>query len=345
MSTSEAWTRDTIISANNATDHECGNLVRVEYSELASWIDFLTRDVIAILGIFGNVIIIIVRLQMRLRNTFNRLLVALAFFDIFTLVVFLTISICKTTNTFRLFFPYFIWPMGNFATRGSVFLTVIIAYERFMAVLHPLSFNRGKRYRAVKYVTFVIIIDIIITVTKFFEFEPDNCNGIRFTKLYFNQIYSMYNIVIYALLAPFNISVLIYMYAKIYCEIKDSHETQERHSCNENLGSTRSREAMRKRESKQAGIFAGVVVTFIICRIPDVFVTIAGIMKYNSTAEPPFGFLIAIKIRNICIILNSAINIVIYTWVSKQFRDDFKATFLKLFTCTRIPPQDPELYS
>ena len=84
MSTSEAWTRDTIISANNATDHECGNLVRVEYSELASWIDFLTRDVIAILGIFGNVIIIIVRLQMRLRNTFNRLLVALAFFDIFT---------------------------------------------------------------------------------------------------------------------------------------------------------------------------------------------------------------------------------------------------------------------
>ena len=348
MSMGEAWTRDAEIVTNNVTDLKCGSPVRVEYEELASWVDFFTRDMITILGIFGNAIIIMIRMQMHLRNTFNKLLVALAFFDNFTLIIYLAISICKTAKMFRFVFPYFIWPLGNFAVRGSCFMTVVIAYERFMAVRHPLNFNRGKKYRVVRYVTFVIILDIILSVPKFLEVEPDDCNGIRFTKLYVNKIYSMYNIVLYALMPQFNISVLIYLYAKIYCDIKDSHVTQERHSItcsNASGGSTRSRESMRKKERKQAGIFAGVVFTFIVCRIPDVFVTIVGIIKYNSSTEPPLWFLITLKIRNTCIVLNSALNIVIYTWVSKQFRDDFKAAFFKFFTRTSTPPQDPDLYN
>ena len=346
MSASEAWwSREDKNLTYNITNCK---LLRMEYEELSPWVDFLTRDVTAVLGIIGNAIIIMVRMHMRLRNTFNKLLVALAFFDNLTLVIFLASSICKTANMFRFIFPYFIWPLGNFAVRGSVFMTVVIAYERFMAVRHPLTFNRGQRYRAMRYVTSVIVIDIILSVSKFFEFEPNDCNGISFTKLYVNKIYSMYNVVLYALLPPINISVLIYMYAKMYCDIKDSNVTQERHrfSCsNVSLGSARSRETMRKKESKQAGIFGGVVFTFILCRIPDVFVTIVGIIKYNNTSEPPLWFLIALKIRNICIILNSACNIVIYTWVSKRFRGDFQATFVKLFTFTRTPAQDPDLYS
>ena len=347
MSSSEALSRVAKNVTNNVTDFKCGGSVREEYEELSSWVDF-TRDMIAVLGIFGNAIIIVIRMQMHLRNTFNKLLVALAFFDNFTLVIFIAISICKRANMFHFIFAYFLWPLGNFAVRGSVLMTVVIAYERYMAVRHPLNFNRGQRYRAVRYVTFVIIIDIIFSVPKFFELEPDDCNGIKFTQLYYNEIYSIYNIVLYAFPAPITISVLIYLYSKIYCDIKDSYVTRERHSTrcsSDSLGSTRSRETMRKKESKQAGIFAGVVILFIFSRIPDVFVSIAGIIKYNSTSEPPFWFLIAIKIRNICLILNSSLNVVIYTWVSKQFRDDFKATFLKFFTCARRPPQDPDLYS
>ena len=348
MSTRAAWSRYAEIVTNNVTSFECHSPGRGEYEELESWVDLFTRDIIAVFGIFGNTIIIMIRMQMHLRNTFNKLLAALAFFDIFTLVIFLAISICKTSKMFHIMYPYFIWPLGNIAVRGSVFMTVVIAYERFMAVRHPLNFNRGKRYRAVRYVTFVIIIDIIINVPKFFEFEPDDCNGIRFTKLYVNKIYSMYNIVLYTLLPPFNIAMLIYLYAKIYCDIKESHVTHARHSVGDSIashGSARSRETLRKKESKQAGIFAGVVITFIVCRIPDVFVTIVGIIKYNSSTDPPLWFLITLKIRDMTIILNSALNIVVYTCVSKQFREDFKAAFFRFFTCTTTPPQDPDLYN
>ena len=338
MSTSAAWSRYAKIVTNNVTNLDCGNSATVEYEEWSSWVDLFTRDIIAVLGIFGNAIIIMVRIQMHWRNTFNKLLVALAFFDIFTLVIFLAVTICKTSKMFHIIFPYFIWPFGNIAARGSVFMTVVIAYERFMAVRHPLSFNMGQRYRAVRYVTVVIIVDIILNVPKFFEFEPDDCNGIRFTEMYVNQIYSTYNIVLSAVVPPVYISVLIYLYAKIYRDIKESHLTQARQTSQDRLGGATSRETTRKKESKQAGIFAGVVMSFIISRIPDVFVTIFQIIKSNSTTEPPLWFLIIFKIRDICFILHSALNIVIYTCVSKQFRNDLRAAFFKFINCsTKMP--------
>ena len=168
MSTSAAWSRYAKIVTNNITN-ECGSSMRVEYEEgvwvYTAWLDLFTRDMISVLGILGNAIIIMILMQRHLRNTFNKLLVALAFFDTFTLVMFLTVSICKTTNMFHIMFPYFIWPLGNIAVRGSIFMTVIIAYERFMAVRHPLNFNRGQRYRAMRYVIFVIIIDVTFHIS------------------------------------------------------------------------------------------------------------------------------------------------------------------------------------
>ena len=315
---------------NNVTNLECGSSARIEYDEWPSWVDLFSRDIIAVLGIFGNAAIIMIRMQMHLRNTFNKLLVALAVLDTFVLIMFLAVTICKNSKTFHIMFPYFIWPIGNIVTRGSVFMTVVIAYERYMAVRHPLSFNIGRRYRSVRYVTFVIVISIILSVPKFFEFEQDDCNGVRFTEMYSNKVYTTYNIVLYALLPPINISVLTYLYVKIYLDIKESHLTQARQTSQDCLGSAISRETMRKRESKQAGIFAGVVITFIVCRIPDVFVTLVQIINSNnSKTEPPLWFLIVFKIRDICFILNSSLNIVVYTCVSRQFREDLRATFMR----------------
>ena len=92
---------------------------------------------------------------------------------------------------------------------------------------------------------------------------------------------------------------------------------------------------MRKKESKQASIFAWVVITFILCRFPDIFVTIVQIIKSKSGTEPPIWFQIAFRIRDICYVLNSALNAVIYTCVSKQFRNDLKGAFLRLIICRK----------
>ena len=308
-----------------------------EYELLTSWVDLFTRDTIAVLGIFGNIIIIMICVQRHMRNTFNKLLVALAFFDILTLTVSLVVSCMKTSkNIFRIAFPYIIWPLVHFAANASVLMTIVIAYERFIAVRHPLTYKKGRRYRVLRYVSFVIIIAFIFNVTKFFEYEPDDCNGIKFTNLYTNNVYLVYNIVIYRLLITTIVPslVLIYLYSKIYYGIKESHQMQA--TCSQRSGSVVSafetNEAVKRKESKQAGIFAGVVITFLICNVPDVFVKIVHITKYiQPTTDTSLWFLIALKIRDFCIMFNSAINILIYTCISDQFRKEFKRAFQKSY--------------
>ena len=321
-----------------------------EYGQLTSWVDLFTRDTVAFMGIIGNVMIILVRMQRHMRNTFNKLLVALAFFDTLTLLVSPLVSCMKMwKNVFRVAFPYIIWPLGHFSITSSVLMTVVIAYERFIAVRHPLNYKKGQGYRVTRYVSCVTATSIIFSATKFFEYTPDDCNGIRFTKLYTNDIYLVYNIVIYKLLLTTFIPslILLYLYAKIYHDIKASHTMQAACSIRSRNGRENSikgdinrdgSEAVRRKEGKQARIFAGVVITFFACNVPDVFVKIVHIVKYiQSPSEPPLWFLVALKIRDFCIILNSAINIVIYTCLSKQFRKEFRATIHKCIRCSSGP--------
>ena len=328
MSTSAAWSERAIVKTTNGTSLECNSPVRKEHEALASWVDLFTRDVIAILGILGNIVLIKIRMQKHLRNTFNKLLIALAIFDISTLAIFLIISFLKNSKEiFHILFPYLLWPFVHIAANGSTIMTVVIAYERFMALRKPLHFmSEYQRHRVITYVTFVTITDTIINIPKFFEYEPTDCNGIRYTKFYTNKIYSVYNIVLHKLLlSAFIILVLIYMYASIYRSIKQSNMTGTRHSVR---GAASSEESMRKKESKQARIFSGVVIACLVCHISDVFVTIAQIIQYiQDTTDPPLWYLIALKIRDMLVILNSAINIVIYTCLSKQFRGEFKTMF------------------
>ena len=61
--------------------------------------------------------------------------------------------------------------------------------------------------------------------------------------------------------------------------------------------------------------------------------------------EPPIWLLITVKVRDFCFILNSAINIVIYTSLSQEFRSELRSAFNKFLRGTyiftgrpRVPP-------
>ena len=76
---------------NNTT--VCDSVGRaLEDYEMESWIPLL-KDVVSVLGIAGNVVLSVVRMQGHLRNrAFNRLLVTLAVFDSLTLATALMYS-------------------------------------------------------------------------------------------------------------------------------------------------------------------------------------------------------------------------------------------------------------
>ena len=317
---------------DNLTEPECptSSKVALEYRINSSWAFLLSKDVVAVLGILGNGATAVILMQRHMRNTFNKLLVALAIFDTILLVTNLAYSfVWPSKKAFMIAYPYVLWPMRCFAITSSTFTTVLITSERFMAVCHPLRYKQNRHHRVLKYISAVAILAMVFTASKFFEYEPNNCTVIQVTRLYKNTIYIIYNAVIYKVIVTELIPgiVLVILYVKIFQAIKASHLMQRRCSVTD----SEVNETMRKMENKQAGVYAGIVVKFLICNIPDAFVKIWYIINtMKRTGDPPKWFLLTIYVRNFFITLNSAVNSLIYTCLSKKFRNEVRRVLCRL---------------
>lgn len=72
-------------------------------------------------------------------------------------------------------FPYLLYPFTQIAITGSIFMTVAIALERFIAVHYPINYSQAMHEanaltkRIVKYVSAVTFLSVIFTITRFFE--------------------------------------------------------------------------------------------------------------------------------------------------------------------------------
>ena len=324
----------------NFTDAECPSSAKValEFLYLNSSCSFFTAfllsiDSVAVLGILGNIATAVILMQRHMRNKFNQLLVALAFFDSILLLTILAYSIvCVSKEACMIGFPYILWPMRCFAIISSTFMTVVIAAERFMAVCHPLKYNKpNKHHHVLKYISAVTILALIFTTPKFLEYEPDDCKVIRVTKLYRNNVYIIYNTIIYKLMVTGLIPglILVFLYVKIFKAIKASHLMQRR--CSSASGDNHVNETMRRIENRRARIYAGVVIIFLICYTPDLSLMILYIMiTVKSIAEPPHWFPMVVILRTFFTNINSAINFLIYTCLSKKFRKEIRRVLARL---------------
>eukprot|EP00094_Tigriopus_californicus_P004760 TCALIF_04580-PA protein Name:"Similar to FR FMRFamide receptor (Drosophila melanogaster)" AED:0.19 eAED:0.19 QI:25/0/0.5/0.5/1/1/2/0/244 len=114
-----------------------------------------------------------------MRNSFNFLLIALFFMDSCYLVGSITEAIRKSFNaatSLHLYmFPYFLYPCLSIAMTCSVFMTVAVALERYIAVHYPIDYSQAInspeacRRRLFKYVIPVVIMAVFVNAPKFFE--------------------------------------------------------------------------------------------------------------------------------------------------------------------------------
>ena len=193
------------------------------------WIDLFTRDVIASLGIIGNILISVVLAQKRMRSTFNKLRVALAISDTVMLVTCIAAPGLKYfgADILGAAYPFLLWPLRNFAMTTSVFLTVSIALERLLAINDPLNYDSNRRHGCTKYVSSAAVVAALLSIHLFFEVEPTPCdNGlpglflgsVKTTEVFDDVIFTIYNTVLLKLLITglIPIVMLISLYATIY---------------------------------------------------------------------------------------------------------------------------------
>ena len=106
----------------------------------------IVQVAVAVLGIAGNVAMSVI-ISCKMRSTFNLLVVTLGCFDstyLFKLILeTLRLSFKSASRTQIVLTPHVVYPLKKVASTASVFLTVAIAMERFMAISKPLSAYRG----------------------------------------------------------------------------------------------------------------------------------------------------------------------------------------------------------
>ena len=296
------------------------------------WIDTFTQDVVTGIGIVGNILICVILVQKKVRrNTFNQLRVALALFDIAMLItMFLTFALFRSAkDILQAVYPVLLWPLMSFSMTISVFMTVAIAWERYGAINNPYTYKSYQEYRAIQYVSSLIVATLILNIGKFFEFQPTQCienTGItgvlKIGPIFQNHVYAIYNLVIFRILLGgiIPVTLLICLYTKIFLKIRE-------HKLNMASQNATVKKKMMK-EQRMAVMFAGVVIALLVCLIPGLLLAIKVLVDGGKAKNMEYYETVNI-VRMVFYTLNSAINIFIYTCLDKTFRRELK----KFFKC------------
>ena len=151
----------------------------MHFQDYKWWVETIGNLCCGAIGIFLNSITIHVFSSPSLRkNFFNRLLICLAIFD--TLYISCEISevFRHRHNTFlqQSIFVNFVYPIRNVFMFSSVYMTLVLAFERFQAITNPMKFRiRGVRtsmnQELCTHVLPGVIFAVIYYLPKFFELE------------------------------------------------------------------------------------------------------------------------------------------------------------------------------
>ena len=289
-------------------------------------------NITGLLGLLGNVLSIVILSRPQMKSSVNCILMGLASFDtvlIITSILMFGFPAVYTYTQHSLFrfyffeiFPYItpiIYPVGMIAQTGSVYLTLAVSMERYVAVCLPLrarsmcTFGRARRL-VFGVGMFALLYNLprfweVTWRTKFYEEVGDNVTDVvstpmrddpTYISVYITWLYIiMMNFLPFVSLAAFNL--LIY--------------NQVRRANSERAQLTR----LQQKEIGLATMLMVVVVVFFVCNVLALVVNILEVMSINIIALN--------NISNMLITLNSSVNFIIYC----IFGDKFKRIFCKIF--------------
>ncbi|XP_034250339.1 FMRFamide receptor-like [Thrips palmi] len=288
--------------------------------------------VVGLLGILGNIVSMIILSRPQMRSSINYILIGLARCDtvlIVTSILLFGLPAIHAYTGYLYTYQYYVYPhiapvvypISLIAQTISVYLTVTVTFERFVAVCHPLQARSYCTYgRARIYVLLTIVFSVLYNASRFFEVHCCEMaldkktkkqayfarpTTLRQNSLYINlYINGMYLVFIY--MVPF--TMLAVLNAAIYRQIRRANAERQRLS------------RLQKKEIGLATMLLCVVMVFFMCNI---LALVANVMEaFNGVILDPL-----IKTSNLLVTINSSVNFVIYV----IYGEKFKRLFLKLF--------------
>jgi len=330
-----------------------------EYKNLRTTAAFIIEGVLlpilATFGIVGNLLCVWTfnKKDVELKPSFANLLKCLSIFDtVFLVCILLQYSLPTLSEEYYIWvLPYitpYTLPIIHISLTGSVYSVVAVAVERFITVCFP--FQQCQMWNGLGYIIPIILFSILYNLVKFFEIETiyltheewvtyDNGTNISTTIIYpwlnatnlrRDPAYSEYvvfvlNFIVMGLLPVLLLSGLNFL---IYRSISRATATHN------NISSA------HRRDNTMARLLMAIVIVFLSCHSTKIIVNFyeaLQMVRFGTLSEHPGWIMLLVKVNHLLLTINSAINIVIYSYKDFKFRSVLFSAFRrkKSFTSFR----------
>ncbi|KAI0229639.1 FMRFamide receptor, partial [Lamellibrachia satsuma] len=298
----------------------------------------ITGNIIAALGVFGNLLSIVVLANPRMTSSTSYYLIMLSIFDsivLISLVLFMALPIIyfatgQLEGYYRIY-PYlhpYAYPTALIAQTCSIYLTVGFTVERFIAVCHPLrATEMCNTSRAKKSILTIFLCSIIYNIPRMLEYRVvvtrnvlTNVTEAMYVQTQlganpmFRHVYFIYMHMCVMLIIPFLLLAVLNL--QLCRAVKRSQNIAGKVTNSQ------------RRENNLTMMVISVVAVFLICQVPSIIDNIfMATLPSDVLNTPPFVKLTCIS--SLMVITNSAVNFVLYCVFGQKFRGVFVHIFCR----------------
>ena len=345
--------------------HEISDHQIETYSDFSWWLEGFGAVLIGSCGTILNTTSIIVLLGSALRASFfNWLLACLALFDNLFLLNGILEALRNHLGSVPLHdyvFVMFLFPFRSVVLCCSMYMTVILALERYIALVRPTlhqphqggpdtfgTYFRCHFMRLIKYVGPVVFLSSVYYLPRWMELqvvETDVCSHsskryncsrqheVKTTKLRQNNEYVLWYLNISNLIVTAIIPLLSLMYLNFNIYVKFKQYLQRQPSLRpETNASSDMQLKVRKREKdmvQQTMILFVIVILFGLSHVLRIALNIEEFISLEDSNNArangcdwiKFWTYLASPISHVLLLINSSINFFIYCFFNPSFRD------------------------
>lgn len=292
--------------------------------------------IICLVGIVGIILTVIVLSHKNMSTSTNCYLISLAITDLcfllFAGIKFVELSLSlKGTYLYMTIGNYMHIFLDTFLL-ASVWLTVMLAVERYIAICHPM---RAMSICTVKRARFIIagifLFSLVWRMPNFFRYKiitfKEQCLHedvvyYQHTELGKNEMFrKVYAWVVNCFIcAVFPFTVLLFLNGCLIREIHRSTNYLRYHLAIDSNVQT----IITSEEVKITMMLISVIIVFFVCSAPYVILNAVKTIQIDQLFE---HFHILTNITNLLLALRSSFNFVLYCWFSEKFWNTFKRTF------------------
>lgn len=349
-------------SLNTNMDADDFNKLKHDLEWTRFTVQRIVIPLVVIFGIFGNLMSIAVLTRRWMRSSTNYYLTALAIYDTLYLIFAATMTFKKYENTVEeQWYSRYQYPIGKpladtFSNTG-VWLTLTFTIERWLCVCHPM---RGRLWCTPKRAKYVIIIvclaAALITFPEFFEKRFQSTGNYsstvtetnfaktaayKFGYIYTNQV--LFTFMPLVLLLIFNSLLIRAVFRAAKRRTSMVHYHGRANKCNSsasaggrsnnNNNSSVKQEKNQRDQQKVTITLISVVVVFVLCHAPQAILNMYYSYIYNGglTERTSDILLIIGNIFNVLVMVNAAINFVLYSTFNTKFRRTFKRISIRTY--------------